>query len=158
MPNFDPVPPSILAARLTDARKARGLTQEAAAAHLGCSHATLIAIEQGTRPPPPEELLSLAELYGCRLHELVRSGEPFRRFGEDFSRREGFPDRDTLLAVQAYDRGDLSEGQLAGLLYCDRVAARETVERFVTAVGRSGTGDDQQAQLELQQSTLKKSS
>ncbi|WLD11944.1 helix-turn-helix transcriptional regulator [Planctellipticum variicoloris] len=141
----------MLAARLTDARKSCGLTEEAAAEHLGCSHATLIAIEQGTRPPKPEELLSLAELYGCRVHDLVRSGEPFQRFGEDCSRREGFPDRDTFLAVQAYDRGDLSEGQLAGLLGCNRVTARETVERFRTAVGLTGTCDDQQGLPESQQ-------
>lgn len=151
MPTFDPVPSSILAARLTDARKACGLTQEAAAAHLGCSHATLVAIEQGTRPPKPEELLSLAELYGGRVHELVRPGGLFQRFGEDRSHREGFSDRDTLLAVQAYDRGDLSEGQLAGRLGCDRVTARETVERIRTTVELTGTGDDQQMPPESQQ-------
>lgn len=140
-----------IATRLTDARKARGLTQEAAAAYLGCSPPTLIAIEQGTRPPKSDEILLLAELYGCRVHDLVRPGEPFQRFGEDCSRREGLPERDTLLAVQAYDRGDLSEGQLAGRLGCDRMTARETVERFRTTVELTVTRNDQRGPPESQQ-------
>ncbi len=76
MSDSKPIDPTVIAARLTDARKARGLTQEAAATHLGCSRPTFIAIEKGTRPPKPDEILSLAELYGCRVHDLVRPGEP----------------------------------------------------------------------------------
>lgn len=126
--------------------------------HLGSSRPALVAIETGTRPPKPEELLSLAELYGCRVHDLVRQGVPRQRFGEHCGRREDIPDHDTVLAVQAYERGELSEGQLAGLLRCDRVTARETVERFRTAIALTGTGDDQQVPRESQQSRLKKTS
>jgi len=68
--------PKILGQRLADARKARGITQEDAAKELGCSRPTFIAIEKGTRSPKPEEIVTLAELYGRKVNELVRPGEP----------------------------------------------------------------------------------
>ena len=46
-----------------------------------------------------------------------------------------FPDRYIFLAVQAYDRGEISEGELASLLRCDRVTAREIVEQRLTTAG-----------------------
>ncbi len=68
--------PGVLGQRLADARKARGVTQEDAAEFLGCSRPTLIAIEKGTRPAKPEEIMKLAGFYGRSVHELVRPGEP----------------------------------------------------------------------------------
>lgn len=70
------VDPKLLGQRLSEARKARGVTQEDAAKHLDCSRPILIAIEKGTRPPKAEELLKLASLYGRSVHELLRPGEP----------------------------------------------------------------------------------
>jgi Zn-dependent peptidase ImmA (M78 family)/DNA-binding XRE family transcriptional regulator len=72
----DRTDPRILGQRLTEARKARGITQEAAAAHLGVSRPTFIAIEKGERPAKPAEVVKLAALYGRPVHELVRPGEP----------------------------------------------------------------------------------
>jgi Zn-dependent peptidase ImmA (M78 family)/DNA-binding XRE family transcriptional regulator len=74
-PMLPRVDPRVLGRRLTDARKARDVTQEEAAKHLGCSRPTLIAIEKGERPAKPEEIVKLAGFYGRRLHELVRPGE-----------------------------------------------------------------------------------
>ena len=73
---LDHLDPKVLGQRLTDARKARDVTQEAAAKHLGCSRPTLIAVEKGLRSPKPEEIVALASLYGRKVHELVRPGEP----------------------------------------------------------------------------------
>lgn len=70
------IAPAVLGQRLADARKARGVTQEEAAEHLGCSRPTLISIERGTRPAKPEEVVKLAAYYGRSVHELVRPGEP----------------------------------------------------------------------------------
>jgi Zn-dependent peptidase ImmA (M78 family)/transcriptional regulator with XRE-family HTH domain len=67
-------PTGVVAARLLDARKAAGLTQQEAAEQLGVSRPTLIAIEKGTRQTKPEELIKLAALYGRTLNELVRPG------------------------------------------------------------------------------------
>lgn len=76
MLEFDKLDPKVLGQRLAEARKARGVTQEAAAAHLECSRPTLIGIEKGTRPAKAEEIAKLAALYGRHVHELVRPGEP----------------------------------------------------------------------------------
>ena len=68
--------PRNLGQRLAEARKARGLTQEAAAAHLGCSRPTYIAIEKGERPAKPEEVVKLATLFAKPVHELLLQSEP----------------------------------------------------------------------------------
>ncbi len=47
------IEPALLGQRLVSARKARGVTQNHAADHLGCSRPTLIAIEKGTRSAKP---------------------------------------------------------------------------------------------------------
>jgi Zn-dependent peptidase ImmA (M78 family)/transcriptional regulator with XRE-family HTH domain len=76
MPAPEQVDPKVIGLRLAEARKARGVTQEDAAIHLGCSRPTLIAIEQGLREPKGEEIVVLAKLYGRKVSDLVRPGEP----------------------------------------------------------------------------------
>lgn len=63
-----------LAERLIAARKARGITQDVAAARLDVSRPTFIAIEKGNRRPKPEELIALASLYETTVNELLREG------------------------------------------------------------------------------------
>jgi len=74
--DLDRINPRILGQRLAEARKARGITQEAAASHLGCSRPTYIAIEKGERPAKAEEIVKLAGFFGRRVHELVLQSEP----------------------------------------------------------------------------------
>jgi len=73
---LDQLDPKILGLRLADARKGRGITQDQAARHIGCSRPTLIAIEKGKRSPKAEEIVALAELYSKTVNEIVRPGEP----------------------------------------------------------------------------------
>lgn len=68
--------PEYLGKRLTEARKARGMTQQDVADYLQCSRPTLIGIEKGTRTIKPDEIIKLSELYGRSVHELVRPGKP----------------------------------------------------------------------------------
>ena len=66
--------------RLKDARKARGLTQDAVATKLGILRTTLVAIEKGDRRITPAELIEMSKMYGRPLSEFVsqRSNkEPF---------------------------------------------------------------------------------
>jgi Zn-dependent peptidase ImmA (M78 family)/DNA-binding XRE family transcriptional regulator len=70
------VDPKIVGKRLSDARKARGITQDEAAKHLGCSRPTLIAIEQGKREAKATEIQSLAKFYGRKVSDFVRQAEP----------------------------------------------------------------------------------
>ncbi len=75
MLRLEQLDPKSLGLRLTEARKARGVTQQEAADHLGYSRPTLIAIEKGTWSPQSEEIVKLASLYGRKVSELVRTGE-----------------------------------------------------------------------------------
>jgi Zn-dependent peptidase ImmA (M78 family)/transcriptional regulator with XRE-family HTH domain len=70
------VNPVELGARLQQARKAAGITQQAAADHLEMARTTITAIEKGTRRIQPSELARLAGLYGREVGELLRPGKP----------------------------------------------------------------------------------
>ncbi len=76
MAALEQIDPKVIGLRLAEARKARGVTQEDAATQLGCSRPTLIAIEKGTRQPKGEEIVILAKLYGRKVSDIVRPGEP----------------------------------------------------------------------------------
>lgn len=76
MLDIENVDPKVLGQRLADARKARGVTQGDAAKHIGCSRPTFIAIEKGNRYPKAEEIVKLASLYGRKVSDIVRPGEP----------------------------------------------------------------------------------
>ncbi|MHB1893762.1 MAG: helix-turn-helix domain-containing protein [Candidatus Dormibacteria bacterium] len=58
--------------RLRTARRARGMTQQAAAERLGLARTTLVAIERGERPIRSRELVALARVYGKQVNELLR--------------------------------------------------------------------------------------
>lgn len=68
--------PQILGRRLTNARKAAGVTQDEAAKLLGVARSTLVNIEQGSRLPKEVELFRLSERYGAALHMLLRKEPP----------------------------------------------------------------------------------
>lgn len=112
------------------------------------------------------DLLALADYYSVsfqslmlRLEELrlLRPGTWDRLISEDFKIRKAqellgikskicsgqfeLPYRYQAFAVQAYDSGDLSEGQLARLLRTDRVRAREIVDKFVSRYVISDEGE-----------------
>ena len=76
--------PQVVGQRLADARKARGITQEAAAEHLGLSRPTFIAIEKGARAAKPGEVVKLAALYGRPVHQFVRTAAPVADFQPHF--------------------------------------------------------------------------
>lgn len=75
MPPLD-TDPRVLGQRITEARKARGKTQEEVAEFLGCSRPTYIAIEKGERPAKPDEIIKLSSFFARKVNELVRPGEP----------------------------------------------------------------------------------
>lgn len=110
----DVMDPRVLGRRIAEARKARGLTQEASAAYLGCSRPTYIAIEKGDRSAKAAEIVKLATYFGCKVHELVWPGEPVIDFQTRF--------RAVAEGVQ--------EGDRRGLL-----AAIEEFQRFVEDYG-----------------------
>lgn len=106
-----PLPPDILGDRLRDARRARGISQEAAAAELNVSRPTMIAIEKGRRPPTSAELVRLAQLYGRTVHELTRSAPGVRPLTASFRASAQTPNADTLGPVAELESlaGDVAE-------------------------------------------------
>jgi Zn-dependent peptidase ImmA (M78 family)/transcriptional regulator with XRE-family HTH domain len=68
---LDNLDPAILGARLQEARKARGVTQQDVAEHMGMVRTTLVAIEKGERRLTPHELIKLAAFYGRPVSEFV---------------------------------------------------------------------------------------
>lgn len=70
--------PVVFGERLAQYRKAVGKTQEQAADHLGMSRPTYIAMEKGSRPPTPGDIVKLAAFLNRTVHELVRPGTPVK--------------------------------------------------------------------------------
>ncbi len=80
----EPASPRIVGQRLAEARKARSITQEVAAEHIGVSRPTFIALEKGERAAKPTELVKLASLYGQPVNYFVRTSEPLTDFQPHF--------------------------------------------------------------------------
>lgn len=75
---LDSIDPQVVGQRLTDARRARRMTQQQAAAALGVARTTITAMEGGVRRPRASELVTLARLYGRQVGDLVRPREETR--------------------------------------------------------------------------------
>jgi Zn-dependent peptidase ImmA (M78 family)/DNA-binding XRE family transcriptional regulator len=69
---------------LQDARKHRGMTQEAAAEVLGVARTTITAIEKGERRIKAGELIKLARAYGRQVSDFVRQRPRFESFQPQF--------------------------------------------------------------------------
>jgi Zn-dependent peptidase ImmA (M78 family)/transcriptional regulator with XRE-family HTH domain len=76
MSQSETLDPRILGLRISEARKARGKTQEEVAEYLGCSRPTYIAIEKGDRLAKTAEIVKLAPFLGKQVNDLVRPTEP----------------------------------------------------------------------------------
>ena len=61
--------------RLVELRKKAGLSQEAVADKLGISRQAVSRWETGEASPDTDNLVALADLYGCSLDELVRQSK-----------------------------------------------------------------------------------
>ena len=79
MPSLE-LDPRILGQRISEARKARGKTQEEVAEFLGYSRPTYIAIEKGERQAKADEIIRLATFLGRTVNELVRPVKPVTDF------------------------------------------------------------------------------
>jgi Zn-dependent peptidase ImmA (M78 family) len=69
-----------------------------------------------------------------------------------------YPERYLFLAVGAFQQGEISEGQLARFLRCDRVTAREMVLRCQTTFDVEADGREKAIRHELQHSLLTQAS
>ena len=77
---------------------------------------------------------------------------------DDRGTAERFSNRYISLAVDAFEKSRISEGQLAAFLRCDRVAARETVEQFLTTTYLAADGRLERFQVDSGTSLLQSGS
>ena len=156
-----------LGKELQQARIKRGLTEEDASKITEVDHTTIIAIEKGERRISTEELIKLAQAYGCEVSDFVRQRPSPKnvKFASEYDRLEelsaiyreklheaqqqidSMPVQDEklpmyykYLAVDAYDRGLITEGQFARFLNVSRVEARYIAE--IVRERLSGVIDD----------------
>ena len=127
---LDAIEPLTLGTRFHEARKARGLTQQQVAERLGIARTTIVAIEKGRRRLKPGELIELASLLAQNVSEILQGVGRAPGFAEYQPPDEPLSARYIDLAVEAWQQGVLSEGQLARLLRTDRLGAREIVQRL----------------------------
>lgn len=80
----DTTVPKFLGQRLQEARRARGLTQQQVADSMGMARTTVTALEKGDRRIRPDELISLAQLYGRPVGYFVGSRETVSDFSVQF--------------------------------------------------------------------------
>lgn len=88
------IEPVVLGERLRIARSGASLTQEAAAAQIGMSRSTLVAIEKGQRKVRSDELVALSKAYAVSAGKLLSSdavhvdlSAKFRRLGTETDER-----------------------------------------------------------------------
>lgn len=74
-----------LGKRLQSARKARRMTQEAAATCLGISNGTLSGYERNYRKPDPNTLIELAKLYDVEVSYLLGQNSQTESFDNNIT-------------------------------------------------------------------------
>ena len=97
---LDRIDPRVLGARLQDARRASGLTQQQVATELRLARTTIVALEKGERRIPAGELMTLAKLYRRQVSELVGREQVTEGFVPQFRSTE----RQTLAVSPEYER------------------------------------------------------
>jgi Zn-dependent peptidase ImmA (M78 family) len=102
-------------------------------------------------------LETLRRLPAGTWHRLVAEGlkvrEAQRQLGIDANPpfEQLLPQRYVALAVEAYKKGELSEGQLARYLRVDRVSARLCVEEGLQGIHEESEGEFRQVEPDLAQ-------
>ncbi len=82
--SFDRLNPVELGKRVAAARRARSISQENVAERLGVSRPTYLAMEKGTRPFKANDIITLSELLGRSVHDLVSDRKPITDFAPQF--------------------------------------------------------------------------
>ncbi|GAB1544211.1 hypothetical protein NUACC21_68870 [Scytonema sp. NUACC21] len=107
---------------LQQAREKCGITQTDAAKIIDAARTTLVAIEKGEHRLKPTELIKLARAYGRSVSHFVRPQPVVQPLEVQF--RAVYQH----LALEALDRGLITEGRFADFLGVDRLEARRIAE------------------------------
>ncbi|ATY13506.1 MULTISPECIES: helix-turn-helix domain-containing protein [Actinomycetes] len=133
-----------LASRIRGAREAANLTQAQAAAELGVSRPTLIAMEKGTRSVSPPELVKLANAYGRDVATLLRPTAPPASIRAKF--RTAFttgPDKSEQLETAVSELEELADNYVDLLRRSgSRLPGRQPASRSLDYLAPDRAGED----------------
>jgi Zn-dependent peptidase ImmA (M78 family)/DNA-binding XRE family transcriptional regulator len=115
------------------------MSQTDAAAGIGISRPTLIAVEQGRRQPTAGELVEVGRLYGRQVHELVRDTIPVEALSARFRVTNDDPD-DMRDAVDTLQR--LADD----MVELERIVDVENVRRWPEEYDVTGLSNDAAAE------------
>src|ERR1035441_10364207 len=85
---LEEIDPRVLGARLQDARRSAGLTQQAIADQMEMARTTIVAIEKGERRVTPTELIRFAKLYRRHVSDFVGRRAHAEGFAAQFRSNE----------------------------------------------------------------------
>ena len=106
---LEQIDPRVLGARLQDARKAAGLTQQVVAERMKMARTTVVALEKGERRVTVSELLELARLYARPVSEFVSR----RVVTESFAPQFRLTERDILEEHADFEQATIELQRLA---------------------------------------------
>lgn len=140
---LDQIDPKVLGARLMQARKSRGMTQQAVADEMEMARTTLVAIEKGERRVTPEELITMAALYGRPVSEFVSKQIVTTGFVPQFRTewRDDFEEDEGLEEV-----GDELQRLAEDYVELERMCGLPTVKTYPPTYETSGSSPEQSAE------------
>ncbi len=134
--------PKVLAARLADARRSAGMTQQEAADGLELARTTVVAIEKGERRATPHELIALARLYRHSVSDLVGRPVVSESFVPQFRSSNGTSTPEAEVDAIAQTLQGLSEDFVA----LERLRAMPLMRNYPVEYATSGGAPDQVAE------------
>lgn len=137
--------PQTLGGRLQEARKARGLTQDAVAAAMEMARTTIVAIEKGERRLTAHELIRLAALYGLGVSRLVGRPQQVEALVPQF-RAAWKPDAE--LESCAMELQNVAEDYFELERLCDRPLAKNYPAVYASDDGTTDQAGEEIAQRE----------
>ena len=139
------VDPRVLGQRLQDARRARGFTQQEVADSLELARTTVTALEKGERRIRPDELISLAGLYGRPVSSFVGSRAPSAEFAVQF--RTSFNRARTPEAQQALRDGvQQFQGLCEDYLWLEAITGARSRQSYPSQYETSGFPPEEAAE------------
>jgi Zn-dependent peptidase ImmA (M78 family)/DNA-binding XRE family transcriptional regulator len=133
-----------LGKKLQDARKRRGLTQEAAAQLIEIARTTLVAIEKGERRIKAGELIKLAHVYGRQVGDFVRLRPQVESFQVQFRGPSSMTDEDeALIAPHISEFEELCRDYLE----LEEITGAPLVRRYPSEYQIAGLRPDRAAEI-----------
>ena len=139
---LEEIDPRVLGARLQDARRGAGLTQQAVADRMEMARTTIVAIEKGERRITPAELIRFAKLYLRHVSDLVGRRAPAEGFVAQFRSNE----RQALEENQEYEQVAIElQRRSEDYAELERIAGGSGLRKYPPVYETTGSTIDQVA-------------